>query len=541
MTPAKFFTLAVLALLAGPGAARADAPLEALRQRVEELRAGREVRVDGERIAARRLIAEFYERLGFRPAWTPARAQELVALVEASREDGLEPSDYHLAALRAGAEDQADRELLYTDSLARLAYTLYFGKLDPRQVDPQWNFGRTLDGIDPVQALEGILRAPALAPAVRAYAPQLPEYGNLRQSLARYRGIRDAGGWSGLPAGPTIKPGTRDPGVAALRARLAASGDLSPPAAPEPDAEFYDPELEAAVARFQRRHGLEPDALVGRRTRAALNVGVQARIDQIRVNLERLRWVAQDLKGDYLLVDIAGFRARLTLDGRLAWSSRVVVGRPYRSTPVFRATMKYIVLNPSWTVPPTILEEDIVPKVAQDPEFLARSHMQVLDFEGRAVDPTGIDWASYLGRPLPYQIVQAPGDDNPLGRLKFMFPNSHDVYLHDTPARNLFDKPERAYSSGCIRVEHPIELAVLLLDDPERWNRDALLEAIATGETRSVFLKRRVPVMLLYWTAVAADGGVVEFHPDLYGGDAQVLKGLRAPFRFNLPARDAGA
>ncbi len=535
MTLARFVTLAAaaLALPLALGTARADSMQEALRQRVEQLRAGGEVRVGGEQIAAPNLVASIYEQRGFRPAWTPGRQQELLALVESSHEHGLEPHDYHLDALRAGAEDVADRELLYTDSLIRLAFTFYFGKLDPRQLDPQWNFARTVDGIDPVKALDALLEAPSLAQALYAYAPQLPEYRNLRKALARYREIRAAGGWQPLPAGPTLKPGASDPRVAALRARLAASGDLAPAAAPEP--ESYDPALEAAVTRFQRRHGLDPDALVGRRTRAALDVGVQVRIDQIRVNLERLRWVAQDLKGDYLQVDIAGFRARLTLDGRLAWSSRVVVGRPYRSTPVFRATMKYIVLNPSWTVPPTILEQDIVPKVAQDPEFLARSHMQVLEFAGRAVDPTGIDWASYLGRPLPYQIVQAPGDDNPLGRLKFMFPNSHDVYLHDTPSRTLFDKPERAYSSGCIRVEHPLELAVLLLDDPARWSADALREAIASGETRSVFVKRRVPVMLLYWTAVADDDGVVEFHPDLYGRDAQVLKGLDAPFRLNLP------
>ncbi len=519
------------ALLLVAGLARTDVPSESLRERIEQLRAGRDLRIDGGRIAAPAVVAQFYERRGFRPAWNEKRAQELLALVEASRDDGLDPRDYHLAALGSGTQDPADRELLYTDSLIRLAYSLYFGKLDPRRFDPQWNFARSLDGIDPPSALEAMIAAPSLGEALYAYAPQLPEYRNLRKALARYRALRDAGGWSGLPAGPTLKPGMREARVAALRARLARSGDLA--SADSPDPEQYDPMLEQAVARFQRRHGLEPDGLVGRRTSAGLDVGVQARVDQIRVNLERLRWVAQDLKDDYLLVDIAGFRARLVLGGETVWTSRVVVGRPYRSTPEFRATMKYLVLNPTWNVPPTILDEDIVPKLARDPGFLARNHMRVLDLAGNEVEAAAIDWNAYRGRTLPYQIVQAPGDDNPLGRVKFMFPNAHDVYLHDTPARELFEKSERAFSSGCIRVEHPLALALLLLDDPERWTPERLRATIALGESHSLLVKHQVPVMLLYWTAVADENGTVEFHPDLYERDAPVLKGLEAPFRID--------
>jgi len=531
MTLSLRVVFGALTLLLVAALARADAPSEALRERVEQLRAGRDLRVDGEQIAAPALIARFYERRDFQPAWTPARAAELRTLVEGSRADGLDPRDYHLAALRAEREDPADRELLYTDSLIRLAYSLYFGKLDPRSFDPHWTFARSLDGIDPPRALEALVTAPSLGDALYAYAPQLPEYRGLRKALAHYRAARDAGGWQPLSAGPTLRPDMRDARVAALRARLALAGDLASADAADPD--LYDDALEGAVADFQDRHGLEPDGLVGRRTLAALNVGVQARIEQIRVNLERLRWVAQDLKGDYLLVDIAGFRARLVLGGRTVWTSRVVVGRPYRMTPEFRATMRYIVLNPTWNVPPTILDEDIVPKLARDPGMLARDHMKVLDLGGNEVDPTSVDWAKYAGSTPPYQIVQAPGDGNPLGRLKFMFPNGHDVYLHDTPARELFDKSERAFSSGCIRVQHPLALALALLDDPQRWSVQTLAEAIGTGETRSISVRRKVPVMLLYWTAVADENGTVEFHPDLYERDAPVLKGLEAPFRID--------
>ncbi len=251
---------------------------------------------------------------------------------------------------------------------------------------------------------------------------------------------------------------------------------------------MFDAPLEAAVRRFQSRHGLEADGVVGRATLAALNVGVANRVAQVRANLERLRWVARELKGDYLLVDIAGFTARLWRDDALVWSARVVIGLPFRTTPEFRARMKYLVLNPEWTVPPTILREDVLPKVIDDPAYLERHRMRVLDAAGRRIDPSAIEWSRYRTNPraFPYQIVQAPGGDNPLGAIKFMFPNEHLVYLHDTPARALFERATRACSSGCIRVERPLELARLLLDDPVRWSDERLREAVASGRTQTV-------------------------------------------------------
>jgi murein L,D-transpeptidase YcbB/YkuD len=210
-----------------------------------------------------------------------------------------------------------------------------------------------------------------------------------------------------------------------------------------------------------------------------------------------------------------------------------VVGRPFRKTPVFRATMQYLVLNPAWTVPPTILREDVLPRMAADPAYLEREHMQVVDASGRPLDAAGIDWNRYRSGGFPHQIVQAPGPENPLGRMKFMLPNPHAVYLHDTPARRLFDKRERAFSSGCIRLEEPLELAVLLLDDAERWSAEAVGAAVQTGETRTLPVKRRVPVLVLYFTAEAQADGLAQFRPDLYGRDAQVAAALRAPFRFS--------
>ena len=530
-----------VSLVAVPRQVRAADPVsDALRARVVALRAGGDVRVDGERIASRKLIPDFYTQRDYRPAWTRAKQIDaLLAVVEDSRSHGLDPADYHVVALRrlagtpdaSGAAAVADRDLLCTDALVRLVYHLHFGKANPRELFPRWSFTRSLGNIDPVPALEALVAADPLAAAVERYAPQLPQYQWLRNALARYRAIEAAGGWPQLAAGPKLERGIVGPRVEILRKRLAASGDLG--AGPAPTGDEFDEAVHIAVLHFQARQGLEVDGVVGPRTREALNVGVAQRIDQIRANLERLRWVAQDLGGDYLLVDIAGFSARLYLDGRLAWSSRAIVGRPYRKTPVFRATMEDVVLNPTWTVPPTILKEDVLPKVAVDPGYLAAHDMRVVDANGRPVDATGIEWDRYPKQGFPYEIVQAPGVENPLGRMKFLLPNPYSVYLHDTPAAHLFDRPERAFSSGCIRLQAPLSLAVLLLDDPERWDAQAIESAIATGETRVLRVRRHVPVMLLYFTAEADADGTVHFRRDLYGRDPRVLAALRAPFRFS--------
>jgi murein L,D-transpeptidase YcbB/YkuD len=549
-------TLAVGLPLACAHAAAAGDVAESLRLRVQQLRGAQEVRVAGAPIAARRLIAELYEQRGFRPAWTRAgQAEALRQLVEESRGHGLDPADYHATALGSLAcsaaatlpdpERSADCELLLTDAVTRLAYHFRFGKVNPRELYPDWNFTRSLGAIDPVRAVEAAIASDDLRAAVESYAPQLETYARLRDALARHRAIAAAGGWPTMPTGPALELGLRDARVAALRARLAASGDAAAEEPPDPD--LFDEALAAAVRRFQARHGLASDGVAGRRTLGALNVDVERRIDQIRVNLERLRWVAQDLAGDYLVVDIAGFSARLHLGGRLAWSSRIVVGRPYRETPAFRATMRAVVFNPAWTVPPTILKEDLLPKLVDDPGYLERHRMRVVDQTGQPIDAARLDWRQYRSRPFPYRIVQAPGGDNPLGGIEFVLPNPHAVFLHDTPARGLFEKPERAFSSGCIRMERALELAVLLLDDPERWSAAAIGAAIQTGERRTVPVKRRVPVMLLYFSAAAEEDGAVHFRPDLYDRDPRVLAALGAPFRFSpvaapiSPARSRAA
>jgi murein L,D-transpeptidase YcbB/YkuD len=529
-----------LAATAPAGAPAADRSTEALRQHVETLRTAGDADIGAGSAAARAIVASIYEQRGFAPLWADAqRAASLLAAIEASTTHGLDPRDYHAGRIAgllpprtadSEAGRRAERELLLTDAFMRLAYHLVFGKADPRSLQHGWNFARTLAGVDPAAALAKLLAAPDPAAALESVAPRLARYRDLRLALARLREVEGRGGWPAVGTGPKLEAGSTDSRVAQLRARLHAGGDLAAPS----DDPHFDAELEAAVRRFQARHGLEVDGIVGRATLAALNVPVAQRIEQVRANLERLRWVAHDLAGEYLLVDIAGFAAELWLDDAPAWIARVVIGKPFRTTPEFRARMKYLVLNPEWNVPPTILHEDVLPPVLRDPGYLDRHAMRLVDRAGRPVDAAAVDWARFRARPdtFPYRIVQSPGGDNPLGGVKFMFPNDHAVYLHDTPSPALFDRTVRAASSGCIRIERPLELARLLLDDPQRWSTAQLQEAIAGGGTRTLPVRRNVPVLLLYFTATAGADGEPHFRPDLYDRDRPIIRALGAPFRF---------
>ena len=521
-------------------ASQAGATPEALQLRLGAL--AEDPRVAGQAVADPLLLARFYEQQQFSAAWdSPAKLAALLAAIEESRRHGLLPADYHQETLTAllGAHAleptpalAVKLEILATDALARLAFHLRFGKVDPVQLESSWNFSRALDGIDPINALRTLTGAERLGEALDVLAPGDAYYRGLLDALAAHREIVARGGWPTVPGGETLRPGTESPRVPALRARLVVSGD-HPTGLPDIGDESFDATLEAAVKHFQRRHGLDPDGLVGRKTLAALNVSATARVDQLRVNMERARWLFGDLEERFLLVNIARYRVVLVEQGQVTWSTRAVVGRPFRQTPVFKARMTYLEFNPTWTVPPTILREDLLPELRRDPGALQRKNMTVLDFQGRPVDPAGIDWATMPARGFPYIIRQEPGPDNALGRVKFMYPNPHHVYMHDTPARALFGRAERAFSSGCIRLEKPFELVSILLAGTE-WDDAAIGRVLASGRPRIVNLPRPITVLTLYGTAVP-EGGQVHFATDVYDRDARLLAALDAPARFSPP------
>jgi murein L,D-transpeptidase YcbB/YkuD len=459
-----------------------------IRERIERHQLSGRLLLAGQDVAARDVLWKLYEDGNYAPIWVDAqRASDLVDLVGRAQEEGLMPRDYHHQALSdlrsAGATTPgaaADLDILLTDSLMRYIYHLYFGKVNPSDLDSDWNLSRRLDR-DPTALVAGAIASDD----VRAYITDLlnwdPIYEQMKALLAEYRerAMREGGGYPSIPAGPTLRKGMSDPRVVLLRDRLRASGHLG--SDPVDDPELFDTGLERAVSAFQRETEIDVDGAVGAGTLAVLNVSLQSRIDQIRVNMERARWILRNIRDsdDFVLVNIADFKAMLFRDKQQVWETRAQVGRTYRKSPVFRSDMKYVQFNPTWTVPPGILRRDILPKLKAGAEsYLAEKNMKLVNnATGEEVDPATIDWEAATTRNFRYQVVQKPGPDNALGRAKFIFPNPHFVFLHDTNHREHFDDEVRTFSSGCIRIEHPMEFARLVLDDPD-WDDEAIHSVI---------------------------------------------------------------
>jgi L,D-transpeptidase YcbB len=423
------------------------------------------------------------------PVWTQAPGIEAALAAEAASH-GL-----NLSLPMAEEETPAQRRML---AALRLARALAQGAVRPDTVQPDWTI--PVPAFDPEAALHHLGASGDPLPWLRSLAPQQEDYQRLRQALALYRGFARGGGWPMLPNGPLLKPGAADPRVPLLRSRLMLEGDLAANAA---TGTVFDATTEQALRRFQRRHGLAADGRLGSATLAALNVSAEDRARQIAPNLERWRWLPRALPDDRIVVNAAAAGLSLVKSGEPALRLRVIVGTPQHPTPVLAARIVSLLLNPPWDIPSSIAAKEIRPRARRDPEYLAR--------EGIVAHGGG--------------LRQLPGPKNALGALKFEMPNPLDVYLHDTPDKRLFERVPRFFSHGCIRLEHPQELAVLLLlQDAAASAR--LEPAIAAGKTSRLPVTPTIPIYVLYFTAAAHADGTVMLYDDLYGRDAPLIAAL---------------
>lgn len=470
---------------------------------------------------AQRALAEL-ERGDHAALWSRGdRLESLVAQLRALVDDGLDPAAYYLPVLarqvKGATLDPCTARLAsfaYLSALGHLAH----GRLDPARRQLFWY----ADGMAPDRSLASILpiaRAGLDDPAIafQRARPERPRYRHLRAAYRAYRQSPPSYGAT-VPPGPELRPGERGQRVVALRQRLqrlgyAVAGDV-----------LFDENLEAALRAFQRDYSLEVDGVLGPRTLAALNVSGQQRLEQLRVNLERLRWLADAAEPRMVLVDIAGAELGYYRDGELLLRSRIQSGLPSRATPPLKSRISHVSVNPRWTVPPGILKRDVLPKVRDDITYLEKQRLQVLDPEGNRLDPTEVDWRD----PGPIMLRQQSGPNGALGQVALRFDNPFTVYLHETPSKNLFATAHRFYSSGCVRVEDAMALTRLLFhhgDDPERLER--LDSSLAAGRTENIHLPAPVPLVMAYWTAEAGPRGNISFRPDIYNRDAALADALQ--------------
>ena len=491
-------------------------------------------------------LQAFYQAVDFAPLWQDAaQRQQLAEQILDTQYDGLEPAMYQLPPLLLSAQVAAEQrqvcdELLLSHGYLQVLQHLRDGILDPETVEPYWHEAalETPEQLPIAEvAAAGLPFLPQVFAAVR---PQHSTYQKLREVL-KDSDLLNQPDWGSVPvAGKSLRVGMQDVRVPDLRQRLQLAGYIaaSTDEALTPvetvagetvavDSLLYTDELAAAVKAFQQDHYLEDDGIVGPATLRELNITPEQRLMQVRVNLERLRWLDKLLEPTMLVVDIAGARLLYFRDGDIVWRTRTQVGTVRRQTPLLKSRITHLTINPTWTVPPTILREDKLPAIRRDIGYLARSNMSVLDYNGNVLDPYSVNWQS----PSGIMLRQGPGPSNALGLVAIRFANPFTVYLHDTPSQHLFGRATRTVSSGCVRVEDAQKLVDQLLFDATEQERQRIEQIQASGKTRNVNLAKPIPVLLAYWTVEVDMDNRLRFRSDSYGHDEKIAAALEAAQR----------
>eukprot|EP00873_Tetraselmis_striata_P043496 jgi/Tetstr1/463760/TSEL_000809.t1 len=477
-------------------------------------------------------VQEFYEGRIFQPLWvsrdglTP-HGELLIKAFEDAREHALDPAAYdpdrlfQIAFNASGIDEIAAVEVALSNSYITYANDMVAGRVKPNDVNPSLNLFPQAP--DPASLLEMVESSEDFALTLDALSPNTPNYARLKERLADYRAKAEAGGFTLVPAGETLKPGMSDPRLDALRERLAQQ-DLFTAGSHQGD--VYDGALVAAVELFQERHGLTVDGIIGKNTLAEINVPIETRIEQMELNMERRRWMPDDLGDRYVFVNLADQKLKVVKNDKTVHTARVVVGKPYHATPVFSDQITYAEVNPFWTVPYSIATKEYLPQLQRNPGALLSKDIRI--FSGnREVDPYAVNWQAYGRGNFPFTLRQDPGDGNALGRIKFMFPNKFNIYIHDTPSKSLFARSQRSFSHGCIRTENPFDLGEVLLGD-DGWTKDKLLSVRSTGKRRVIKLNEPIPVHLTYLTAWVNKDGSTHFRRDIYDRDKVLKKAIAA-------------
>jgi len=487
-----------------------------------------------------KLLLAFYLNREVKPVWVSKdglnnKAKVLINTIIEAEHEGLDSETYHqedilnfVTQIKLGIVSDtlepaklAELDLLLTDAFFSYGFHLSEGIVDPYSNNLNWYIKKPERKLGKI--FQTVLYDDKMEGFVDALQPRHFGYLKLKLALLKYQKIKKTGCWHEVPDGGKLRKGDYGTRIAALRSRLIISGDLTDSTNSSQD--YFDEVLEDGVRRFQARHGLKVDGIVGSKTRLALNVPVEDRIRQIRLNMERWRWLPQDLGDCHIIVNPANFKLNVIENEQTIKSIRAIVGKMERPTPVLSQKITYLELNPYWNIPHTIALNDILPRIKNDPGYLADNNIRVFENweeDARELNPESIDWVTITQKNFVYKLRQDPANSNALGRVKFVFPNEFSIYLHDTPARNLFNMTRRAFSSGCIRIEKPMELAAFLLQNNSKWSLEKLVAAVNRKKNKTIFLSDPIKIYILYWTAWVDKDGIINFRDDIYGRDRQL-------------------
>lgn len=482
------------------------------------------------------MVLDFYQLRENKPAWTePEQIEAVMSELKASFYEGLSPDDYHYSTLLTlynnsmqlsamSNNDKVQFELLLTDAVLLYALHLIHGKVDPSDFDATWNYKRRkLLPEELITNLEEHIEAGTVAQALDNLKPNIDIYKEIKEGLALYRQIQSDNHFTVIEPTPLLKIGEQSEVIPALRERLIAMKLLDATAA---ESMLYDDQLFDAVELFQLQHGLDNDGVIGKQTWQAINISWQERIDNIRVNLERTRWVYEQASDNFVIVNIAGFKLYLVRNKIVEWETPVMTGKVATQTPLFMSRFSYMELNPTWTVPRSILRASLINTMKQDPDYIRSHDFVLLDSNNEKVDSQTLDWEQLNSNNFPYTVVQQPGVLNALGQIKFIFPNKHAIYLHDTPSKSLFSRSARAFSFGCVRVKEPLEFAKRLMNSPTKWPKEKFADILASKKRTRISVQIPTDVLLMYWTTEPFAQGNIKFNPDIYNRNPRVLASL---------------